>query len=193
MSTETRIVQTESTFQRQLVTDGSKEICSRRKRFSKKRHVLSTRREREKYNSSIEMRIVRTDLEAYFTGRIENRLSRKRYLSRRRIYFIILSYHERNTIHRPRRTNRTNGISVVGASCGLEKFVRGERVSSEEEGDGIWMKEKWRKRCRCCGSRSPSRNIRQENGIPGGGGNALQRVSHFGLLAHALPPPNKYI
>lgn len=135
MSTETRIVQTESTFQRQLVTDGSKEICSRRKRFSKKRHVLSTRREREKYNSSIEMRIVRTDLEAYFTGRIENRLSRKRYLSRRRIYFIILSYHERNTIHRPRRTNRTNGISVVGASCGrIGKIVRGERVSSEEEG-----------------------------------------------------------
>lgn len=135
----------------------------------------------------------RTVLEAYFTGRIENRLSRKRYLPRRRIYFIILSYHERNTIHRPRRTNRTNGISVVGASCGLEKFVRGERVSSEEEEDGIWMKEKWRKRCRCCGSRSSSRNIRQENGIPGGGGNALQRVSHFGLLAHALPPPNKYI
>lgn len=61
MSTETRIVQTESTFQRQLVTDGSKEICSGRKRSSKKRYVLSTRREREKYNSSIEMRIVRTE------------------------------------------------------------------------------------------------------------------------------------
>lgn len=60
----------------------------------------------------------RTVLDAYFTGRIEKRLSRKRYLPRRRIYFIILSYHERNTIHRPRRTNRTNGISVVGASCG---------------------------------------------------------------------------
>lgn len=134
----------------------------------------------------------RTVLDAYFTGRIEKRLSRKRYLPRRRIYFIILSYHERNTIHRPRRTNRTNGISVVGASCGrIAKIVRGERVSSEEEGDGIWMKEKWRKRCRCCGSRSSSRNIRQENGIPGGGGNALQRVSHFGLLAHALPPPKQ--
>lgn len=79
----------------------------------------------------------RTDLEAYFTGRIENRLSRKRYLPRRRIYFIILSYHERNTIHRPRRTNRTNGISVVGASCGLEKLFAGNVSLRKKRGRNL--------------------------------------------------------
>lgn len=79
----------------------------------------------------------RTVLEAYFTGRIENRLSRKRYLPRRRIYFIILSYHERNTIHRPRRTNRTNGISVVGASCGLEKLFAGNVSLRKKRGRNL--------------------------------------------------------
>lgn len=79
----------------------------------------------------------RTVLDAYFTGRIEKRLSRKRYLPRRRIYFIILSYHERNTIHRPRRTNRTNGISVVGASCGLEKLFAGNVSLRKKRGRNL--------------------------------------------------------
>lgn len=118
----------------------------------------------------------RTDLEAYFTGRIEKRLSRKRYLPRRRIYFIILSYHERNTIHRPRREsyernqrcggklradwkNCSRGTCLFGRRGGrnldegkVEKAVSvlREPVVEPEHPTGEWNSRRRRKRVTTC-------------------------------------------